>query len=193
MEKERFYVADGEMEKTCSSCGDTKPLDQFYKTSDGLRRRGACKECCNKVSVRWLKENRDRARSIQKKCRQKYPEKQRERSAIKRRNNPEACACRDMLKRILSLTGKKKMTKTEGMLGYSFNELREHITSQFEDGMTWGNRSAWHIDHIKPVNVFISEGETRPHVINALSNLRPLWAEDNLKRSRRARDDYRTD
>lgn len=32
----------------------------------------------------------------------------------------------------------------------------------------------------KPVSAFLQEGITDPKVINALSNLRPLWAKDNF-------------
>lgn len=41
-------------------------------------------------------------------------------------------------------------------------------------------RGEIHIDHIVPVSKLVSDGETDPAVINALSNLRPMWAADNL-------------
>jgi len=40
--------------------------------------------------------------------------------------------------------------------------------------MTWGNHGEWHIDHIKPVITF--DPATPSSVVNALSNLQPLWA-----------------
>lgn len=183
MARERIYTADSRDTRKCSNCKEIKPLDQYYKRSGGGV-RSHCKECCNAVSNAWRLENKDRSREIQKKCRDKYPEKARIRSKEKRRLNPEAATCRDMLKRILELTGAKKETRTEAALGYSFTDLRTHIESQFKDGMSWENRKEWHIDHIKPVCVFIREGETDPKVINALSNLRPLWAYENLSRGR---------
>ena len=45
--------------------------------------------------------------------------------------------------------------------------------------MTWENRGDWHIDHIKPMSLLIKEGVTCLRIINALSNLTPLWAHDN--------------
>jgi hypothetical protein len=53
-------------------------------------------------------------------------------------------------------------------------ELKEHITSLFTDGMSWDNYGEWHIDHIKPLTLF--DDNTPIHVVNALSNLQPLWA-----------------
>lgn len=101
----------------------------------------------------------------------------------RRRTDPDhmmLCSCRQMLRRCLDSTGEKKNNRTEQILKYTKSELKSHIESQFVDGMTWDNRSEWHIDHIKPISLFIKEGETNPAIINALSNLQPLWAKDNL-------------
>lgn len=192
MERERVYTADLKTTRKCTKCNEIKSLDRFYKRSGGGVRSN-CKDCCNKVSEAWRLNNKEKAREIQKRSRDKYPEKTRARAREKRAKNPEAASCRDMLKRILGLTGESKTTKTEDALGYSFADLRNHIEAQFKDGMSWENRKEWHIDHIKPVNVFIKEGETDPKIINALSNLRPLWAYDNLCRSRKAIDEHSAD
>jgi len=40
--------------------------------------------------------------------------------------------------------------------------------------MNWNNYGEWHIDHIKPVISF--DKNTPPSVVNALENIRPLWA-----------------
>ncbi|AVH85447.1 hypothetical protein Rostov1_00057 [Vibrio phage Rostov-1] len=55
--------------------------------------------------------------------------------------------------------------------------------------MSWDNWGEWHIDHIKPVAQFKREGITDPKIINALSNLQPLWAEENLKKSDKTLDE----
>ena len=67
-------------------------------------------------------------------------------------------------------------------LGYDQNTLVAHIEKQFVEGMTWDNHGDWHIDHIKTINSFLNEGINDPSIVNALSNLRPLWAADNLSR-----------
>jgi len=53
----------------------------------------------------------------------------------------------------------------------------------FQDGMSWGNHGEWHVDHIIPVSEMVRLGVTCPKKINALSNLRPVWAEDNLRKN----------
>lgn len=87
-----------------------------------------------------------------------------------------------LLNNTLKRIGVEKATRTEEMLGYTKPELVEHIERQFLDGMSWDNRKEWHIDHIKTVAEFVREGVTDLRIINALTNLRPLWATDNLAR-----------
>jgi hypothetical protein len=66
------------------------------------------------------------------------------------------------------------------MLGYTANELRAHIERQFTKGMRWDLVGAEiHIDHIIPVIEFVRNGITDAKVIHALSNLRPMWADEN--------------
>jgi len=73
-----------------------------------------------------------------------------------------------------------KLSSSAELLGYTAKELAVHLEAQFQPGMSWANRRAWHIDHIKPVSAFVSEGITDVRVINALNNLRPIWARENL-------------
>lgn len=68
------------------------------------------------------------------------------------------------------------------MLGYSKSDLVLHLSELFTDGMNFGNYGDWHIDHIKSIKSFIDEGVSDPKIINALSNLQPLWAFDNLSK-----------
>ena len=84
---------------------------------------------------------------------------------------------------LISRLLRNKCADRKSIMGYSANELRKHIADKFEEGMSWGNYGAWHIDHIKGRLEYIREGETNPKIINALSNLRPLWASENISRS----------
>ena len=105
----------------------------------------------------------------------------------KRNENPReyvaTVAARKMLARILGCTGRKKRGRTFDVLGYNRQQFEQHIESQFQAGMTWANHGEWHIDHIIPVSELIRCGVTDPAKINALANLRPLWATDNMSKS----------
>lgn len=91
--------------------------------------------------------------------------------------------CKNLLRRVLKLTGKKKATKTYDELGYTEKELLAHISAQFKVGMCWENRESFHIDHIIPIAWYIKNGITDPKVINTLSNLQPLYPAENRKKS----------
>lgn len=75
--------------------------------------------------------------------------------------------------------------KWSDILGYSVDDLRRHLERQFKQGMDWSNRDKWHIDHIIPVASFsFSSWEDEDFKrCYALSNLRPMWAKDNLKKN----------
>ena len=98
------------------------------------------------------------------------------------KNNPLQVFTRCSMQRIEKAIGKDRINKAELELGYTQKEFIQHIESQFADGMSWDDRAAFHIDHIKPLSLFLKEGITDPAIINALSNLQPLWAVDNLSK-----------
>jgi len=74
-----------------------------------------------------------------------------------------------------------KKNKTFDIVGCSPEFLKEHLENKFTDGMSWGNRSKWHIDHIVPLSSAKNEEEL--YKLCHYTNLQPLWAEDNLKKS----------
>jgi hypothetical protein len=67
------------------------------------------------------------------------------------------------------------------------DDLRRHVEAHFLPGMSWANRSKWHIDHVRPLASFVFSGPQDPQVREAwaLSNLRPLWAVDNIRKGDR--------
>lgn len=77
----------------------------------------------------------------------------------------------------------------EAILGYSITDLRAHLERQFAKGMTWANYAGhnpyrtkcktWVIDHIVAKSRFHKDDAARAF---ALTNLRPLWIKDNLRK-----------
>ena len=76
--------------------------------------------------------------------------------------------------------GYSKPSKTQEMLGCDWSHLKTHLESKFTDGMSWENRSMWHVDHIIP----LASAKSIEEVVRLCyyTNLQPLWAEDNLKK-----------
>jgi len=48
----------------------------------------------------------------------------------------------------------KKCASSSELLGISYQGLKECLEEQFTEGMTWENRSDWHVDHIVPCTAF---------------------------------------
>lgn len=88
---------------------------------------------------------------------------------------------RCLIKESVRKSSARKYTKTAEILGCSVVELREHIERQFLRGMSWENMGEWHIDHIVPISSASSEEEVI--ALNHHTNLRPLWARENLRKS----------
>lgn len=84
--------------------------------------------------------------------------------------------------------GFTKRSKTYDIVGYSFEELKSHIEKQFVEGMSWDNRSDWHIDHMVPLSIAKSEEELVK--LGHYSNLRPLFTKDNFKKSDSMLDEF---
>jgi hypothetical protein len=73
---------------------------------------------------------------------------------------------------------------TIALLGCTIEELKKHIESQFQPGMSWGNWNlyGWHIDHRTPIVSFDLFDPEQQKICFHFSNLQPLWAADNLRK-----------
>lgn len=77
-----------------------------------------------------------------------------------------------------------KYRSTFQLLGYTLEELMNHLESLFTEGMTWDNYGEWHVDHKIPMNSFIFESieDSEFKLCWGLNNLQPLWGPDNLSK-----------
>lgn len=168
----------------CFSCHyEDNPVKGFYGKSID-HKKALAKVRANK----WYKKNRDLTIQRAAQWKSENPDRVKELSraeGLRLRSTPEGkCTVfmRDSLRRCI----KNKTDRTHKILGYKKAELVKHIERQFADGMSWDNHGEWHIDHIVSISWHLKNGETDPMVINALTNLQPLWsAENNEKGSKR--------
>ena len=190
--------------KVCNECGLEKTLSEFYKRTDTpTGYRNNCKKCKLKNNHTWSKKNNEKIISIGKIWRENNKESIRERikkweiknyQKIRDRKNKRTkerrkedlifyltnkVRCR--LRKYLITHNITKRNKTFDIVGCTPQFLKEHLETQFTDGMSWDNRSEWHIDHIIPLSSVKTEGEL--YKLCHYENLQPLWAEDNLKKS----------
>jgi hypothetical protein len=162
--------------KTCSRCKETKPFDNFSKCSkskSGLQSQ--CKQC----KVVWLKENNWKWSDVNPDAYITWARK-------KSLKNYHKNKVRQNVSRMIrnALTGYTKSKPTFDALNYTLQDLKEHLESKFQEGMTWDNYGEWHIDHIIPQSKlkYTSMDDENFKKCWALDNLQPLWARDNLKK-----------
>lgn len=84
-----------------------------------------------------------------------------------------------------TLHGEKVGRHWEDIVGYTLQDLKQHLESKFTEDMTWDNYGKWHIDHIKPSSnfKFTSYNDEEFKECWKLENLQPLWARDNILKS----------
>lgn len=82
-----------------------------------------------------------------------------------------------------ALKGQIKSKRTRKLIGCSVEKLKQHLESQFQEGMSWDNYGEWHVDHIRPCAMFdFTRAEDQLECFH-YTNLQPLWAEDNQRKS----------
>jgi hypothetical protein len=127
----------------------------------------------------WMKNNPDKVKAIRKRAQPRVNAWLRNR----RKQNPIVALKNRIRARIaycFQKLGKVKSPRTIEILGCEWSFLQKHIEKQFKQGMNWGNRGEWHIDHIIP----LASAKTEQDVIRLChySNLQPLWASENQKK-----------
>ena len=159
--------------KKCAKCHETKDLIDFRvdkNTQDGIT--SYCTTCKRQYGREWYKKNQKKIQVGQTILRRN-----------KRRNNLQyrlACNLRTKLWKIM---GNKKNKTTKEFLGCSMEDLKAHLENQFSTGMSWDNYGEWHLDHIKPCCSFDLTDIEQQNVCFHYTNLQPLWAMDNIKKS----------
>lgn len=67
-------------------------------------------------------------------------------------------------------------------LGCTVSELKQHLESKFQSGMSWENHGKWHIDHIVPISSADLSNRDELLKVCHYTNLQPLWAADNIRK-----------
>lgn len=171
--------------KVCSKCYkefDKSNFAPLLRTKDGLYPQ--CRDCDKKI---YLKR-RERMLVYNKEYKLKNPEKYREiiRKTATRPEYKVMRNLRDRLKKILKENSiNYDSTRLRRSIGCTRPFLVKHIESQWQEGMSWENYGlhGWHIDHIRPISSFDLTDPIERSLVNHWSNLQPLWAEDNLRKS----------
>lgn len=144
------------------------------------------RETLNKNRKEWGLENPDKVALNAKKYREKNRDKINQRRREKRKSNINFRLRTIVSNRIrMALVRGSKNSTSYDLVGCSWENLKLYLEKQFLDGMTWDNYGKWHIDHIKPCCSFDLTDIEQQKLCFHYTNLQPLWAIDNLKKSGR--------
>ena len=171
--------------KTCTKCGETKPLDCFHKNprnSSGLQSN--CKSCQRTSAVQWRAANKqrvaeynkqylvDRAESIalqERLYRTSNTEKLKAKEKRRHAANPMAALMRKQKRRAVARQAEPQwVNKTTIAFLYT---TRQYMSEQTGE--------CWHVDHIVPLQGRNVCG------LHVHFNLRVIPAKDNLSKSNR--------
>ena len=189
------------MSKFCNHCKEIKEDTHWYKlnTSTNCKqysvdyRRANAEKNRTKVrekSRQWRLDNPGYAKHASAKFYKQHKEEVINRNyeyTKKRRLTDKAYDMSIILRQRLgkALTKGYKTGSAVADLGCSMEEFVTHLESKFVDGMNWDNhgRHGWHVDHIKPLAAFDLSNPEETKKACHYTNLQPLWAVDNIKKS----------
>lgn len=155
--------------KYCSFCKTTHSID------------------FNKSNEFWLIRKNTRDGGYRHECR-----KHRRHLYLKRRSNPSVVLRKSVSNLVRNCISKRKGTKNTKLLNavdWSIEDLKKHLESKFQQGMSWDNygKGGWHIDHVVPDSWFNYSSIEHDGFKESwsLNNLQPMWESDNCAKGNR--------
>lgn len=143
-------------------------------------------EAAKQKAAKWIKNHPEARREIVSRYEQNNPGRKTKYEKERIARDPVYAMIKRLrvrLREAVKAAGSRKADTTLDMLGCTPRQLCEHLESLFLPGMTWENRDLWHIDHKRPVASFNMSDPNQQREYFHWTNLQPLWAEDNLKKS----------
>ena len=167
-----------------------KKKDQIFNQQKQYKKKN--KKKTNETQKKYRSENVEKIREIVRKSYQKNKIKKKIYTKIysqkRRKTDPVFRLMGNIRTRFyLFLNSKKihKKNKTFDLVGCTPKELKEYIEKKFLPGMSWDNYqlNTWNIDHIKPLSLAKNIDDIIRLKLMHYTNLQPLWALDNLRKS----------
>ena len=170
------------------------------KQSDSVRYK-ANKEARSQAAKEYYQKNKEKLAARSLEYARKHKKEIKERTELKRdrirayyrnyirrryKTDPQyklKLLLGNRMREALRARGFVKTKKTIELVGCSIEHLKEHLTKQFQTGMSWDNYGDCHVDHIKPCTSFdLTDSEQQKNCFH-YTNLQPLWGTDNILKS----------
>lgn len=135
---------------------------------------------------KWRCDNREKHEELKKNWKNNNPKYHIYYHKIKTINDSKYRLVKSLRARFRNLLLSKsteKHSNTILIIGCDLEFLKKYIENQFKEGMSWDNYGfyGWHIDHIIPLSS--AENYNEMCSLFHYTNLQPLWAHENLKKS----------
>jgi hypothetical protein len=192
----------------CKKCKCENSNQQYLKHPETFRKHSKNQyakypERHKKLCKQWVLKNPDKKRAISLKAvkkwnllnREKYLERLRNRT--KKRISTLHGTLNNRMSSDMweSLRSKKANRHWETLVGFTLEDLKKHLESQFKDGMSWERfmNGEIHIDHKIPKSFFIYEKpeDQEFQYCWSLDNLQPLWAKDNQSKNTKTMEEWK--
>jgi hypothetical protein len=151
------------------------------------------KEHCTQRSKQWRKDNPEHSKQWHKdnpEYNKQYMKTRYQTDPIFKLNQTMRLVIwRSLKTNTLSKNGRH----WETLVGYTIEELKFHLETQFDSNMNWENHgSYWHVDHIIPLAslTFDSEEHENFKLLWSLGNLQPLFGPENLSKNKKILIDF---
>lgn len=189
----KCFLHEGkELYRQCVTCGQLKDKEKgFYSkcAKEPHVKRHECKECWRELKVKgWQANNPEKWKEVKRTTAKKYYEKRKADPLLRMVDNLRSRVSETFgAARKNGFDAIKRLRTLELLGGESWEQIKNHLESQFRSGMTWDNYGEWHIDHIIPVDYFIKHRNFMDENVQKecfhWSNLQPLWASVNISKS----------
>jgi len=185
------------IESRCRECMKKRWLDYYSKNKEEL----SIKSKNSEVNKQYRENNKEKRKEYNKMYRENNKEKRkiyskeyniknrekRNKKQLQRKNSDPLfklkLSIRNLTLNSFKMLGLRKNTKTELILGCSFEYFKIHLEKQFEPWMNWDNKGnpkdgliepnkTWDIDHIIPLSSATTEEDMIK--LGHYTNLRPL-------------------
>ena len=163
-----------------------------YYIKDSIKRQNKNPKKYKEYQKQYREENKDKLKESYKQYyinnKEKYSEYSQRKDVIEKRKKrwkhryytDVSFRLKEILKANFHLffkdKGKNKNLSFNSIIEYSYKDLKNHLESNFREGMNWDNfGELWEIHHIKPQSIFNIENINEIKECWELNNLIPLW------------------
>lgn len=182
-EHEKPTLLNGRKRKVCFDCAPKNASNKTKSLVSIKRTRQHVCPACKDVFTANTKANK----YCSAKCRNKVSNTIGLKTIQARATVDPVFALKHRLRSLIRVSvrrgGYSKTSRTHDILGCDWATFAAHIERQFLPGMSWGRLGEIHFDHIVASSSAATEKEVL--ALNHFTNLRPMWAKDNMSKGAR--------